>query len=143
MKGRKALALVCYTVCIAACIAAGVVSFMAYKQKITYTFGFLLFVPIWIGSFWFLTFFNDLSRRKVGKKTKFVLKKSLTRGLSVTANVLSVLLLCFWVYTYIFKIMPGNGSTDKNSDPLANTSAVTAEDIGTEDTCLTLGAETA
>lgn len=119
MKGRKAFAIICYIICIAACIAAGVVSFLAYRQTITYTFGILLFVPIWIGSFWFLSFFNDLCRKKVGKKTKWVLKKSVTRGLSITANLLSVLLLCFWIYVYIFRIMPGS-ETDKNADPLSD-----------------------
>ena len=127
MKARKTLALICYTVCIAASIAAGVVSFMAYRQTITYTYGFLLFVPIWIGSFWFLSFFNALSREKKGKKIKFVVKKSLTKGLSTTANILSVLLLCFWIYAYIFKIMPAG--SDKNADPLKGTSgtAVSAD----------------
>ncbi|MBQ8965071.1 hypothetical protein [Ruminococcus sp.] len=126
MNGRKTLAIICYIICIAACIAAGVVSFMAYKQRITYTFGFLMFVPIWIGSFWFLSFFNALSREKRGKKIKFVVKKSLTKGLSTTANILSVLLLCFWVYAYVFKIMPAGSpkKADKNSDPLAGTAVV-------------------
>ena len=123
MKARKTLALICYTVCSAACIAAWVVSYMAFASRITYTFGFLLFVPIWIGAFWFLSFFNALSREKKGKKVKYVVKKSLTKGLSMLANVLSVLLLCFWVYAYIFKIMPAGGTADKNSDPLKNAAA--------------------
>lgn len=126
MKARKTLAVICYIICIAACIAAGVVSYMAYSRSITYTFGFLLFVPIWIGSFWFLTFFNDLCRKKSGKKTKYVIKQSLTKGLSITANIISVLLLCFWVYVYVFRIMPHSG-TDKNSDPLAHAAAVSAD----------------
>ena len=67
MKNRKTFAMICYVVCIIACLAAGVVSLMAFTQKITYTLGFLLFVPIWIGSYWFLSFFNALSREKNGE----------------------------------------------------------------------------
>ena len=108
MKNRKTYAMICYFVCIAACIGAGVVSFLAYKHSITYTLGFLIFVPIWIGAYWFLGFFNALAREKNGKKTRFIVKKSLTRGLSAVANIMSVLLLCFWVYAYIFMVLPAN-----------------------------------
>lgn len=114
MNNRKTFAMVCYFICIAACVAAGVVSFLAYRNSITYTLGFLIFVPIWIGAYWFLGFFNALAREKNGKKTRFIVKKSLTRGLSTVANVLSVLLLCFWVYTYIFMVLPAN-KTDSNA----------------------------
>ena len=120
MKNRKTFAMICYVVCIIACLAAGVVSLMAFTQKITYTLGFLLFVPIWIGSYWFLSFFNALSREKNGKKVKYVVKKSLTKGLSMTANILSVLLLCFWVYAYIFRVLPANtGSGGKEAKKAA------------------------
>ncbi len=126
MKARRSLALICYTVCIAACLAAGVVSFMAYRDKLTYTFGFLLFAPIWIGSYWFLSFFNALSREKNGKKIRFIVKKSLTKGLSAVANVISVLLLCFWVYIFVFRILPGSGSKADNNDVSGAGSAAAA-----------------
>ena len=109
MKNRKTFAMICYFVCIAACIGAGVVSFLAYKHSITYTLGFL----IWIGAYWFLGFFNALAREKNGKKTRFIVKKSLTRGLSAVANIMSVLLLCFWVYAYIFMVLPANKADGK------------------------------
>ncbi|MBQ1431505.1 MAG: hypothetical protein IIZ09_00245 [Ruminococcus sp.] len=106
MKGRKTFAVIFYVLCAAALIAAGVISFMAFRGTMDYTFGFLLFMPIWIGSYWFLSFFNALARLKKGKKIKWVIAKPVTRGLSTVANILSVLLVCFWIYAYIFKIMP-------------------------------------
>ncbi|MBE6873537.1 MAG: hypothetical protein E7493_06485 [Ruminococcus albus] len=121
MRARKTLAIICYTVSAAACLAAGAVSLMAMREKISCAYGFWLFVPIWIGAFWFLTFFNALSREKRGKKVKYIVKKSVTKMLSALVNVLSILLLCFWVYLYIFKVMPA--AADKNSDPLKNTAA--------------------
>lgn len=135
MKVRKALAIICYTVCIAACAAAGVVSYMAYRQTITYTLGFLLFMPIWIGAFWFLNFFNDLCRKKEGDKTRYVIKKSLAKALGITANLMSILLLCFWVYVYIFRIMPvEKGGTDKNGDPFSGAAIMRSmEDIAKND----------
>lgn len=117
MKNRKTFAMICYFISILACIGAGAVSFMAYSGKLSYTLGFLIFVPIWIISYWFLGFFNALAREKNGKKIKFVVKKALTKGLSTTANIISILLICFWVYAYIFKVMPAN--TTKNSDSKA------------------------
>lgn len=113
MNNRKTFAMICYFISIAACIGAGVVSYMAYRHSITYTLGFLIFVPIWIGAYWFLGFFNALAREKSGKKTRFVVKKSLTKGLSAVANILSVLLLCFWVYAYIFMVLPANKADSK------------------------------
>ena len=123
MKNRKTFAMICYVICVIACHAAGVVSFMAYSQKITYTLGFLLFVPIWICAYWFLSFFNALSREKNGKKVRYVVKKSLTKGLSAAANVMSVLLLCFWVYAYIFMVLPANkGGNDTKAGALQTVS---------------------
>lgn len=130
MKARKALAIICYTICIAAFVAAVVVSYMAYRQTITYTLGFLIFVPIWIGSFWFLNFFNDLSRRTVGEKTKYIIKKRLRRVLSITAHVISILLLGFWVYIYMFDILPSESeSANRNGDPLPDTAIVRGTEL--------------
>ena len=108
MKGRKIFAIVFFVLCVAALAAAGIVSYKAFKGSIDYTFGFLLFMPIWIGSYWFLSFFNALARHRKGKKIKWVIDKPVTRGLSTAANILSVLLVCFWIYAYIFKILPMN-----------------------------------
>lgn len=115
MKNRKTFAMICYTICIIACLGGGIVSFLAYKNTINYTFGFLLFVPIWIIAYWFLGFFNALAREKNGKKTRFVVKKSLTKGLSATANIMSVLLLCFWIYAYVFMVLPASKANSKPS----------------------------
>ena len=129
MNTRKTFAFICYIISIIACLAAGAVSFMAYSNKVTYTLGFLLFVPIWIGSYWFLGFFNALAREKNGKKIKFVVKKALTKGLSMTANIISILLICFWVYIYVFKMMPGGLGKTNGSDTNANASVTVSERI--------------
>lgn len=110
---KRSFALICYFVSILACLGAAAVSFLAFRNTITYTFGFLLFVPIWIIAYWFLGFFNALAREKDGRKTRFLIKKSLTRGLSTAANILSVLLLCFWVYAYIFMVLPASRADSK------------------------------
>ena len=64
--------------------------------------GFLTFLPIWIVSYWFNTFFSQLvCRVKKDYPGNGLSKKRARHVLSDISTVLSVVLLCFWIYVYV------------------------------------------
>ena len=73
---RKTLAFICYVLMLAADAAAGYFTYRAFVQKISYDQGLLTFVPLFILSYWFSTFFSQLI-------------ESLHHGL--------VIILCLWI----------------------------------------------
>lgn len=85
------------------------IAYLSETEKISYVFGFLLFLPIWISSYWFSTFFMQLIEVKKGKKTIHLLDKSSTKILNGISTAISTLLLVYWIYIYIFKIMDTGG----------------------------------
>ena len=90
MKTRRILAIICYTIGFCAYGAAG------------YVCWFLTFLPIWIVSYWFNTFFSQLvCRVKKDGSRQWAIKKRARHVLSDISTVLSVVLLCFWIYVYV------------------------------------------
>ena len=63
---RRVLGIICYVLSIAASAAAGYFSYRAYYQKISYEQGLLTFVPLFIVSYWFSTFYGQLISPKGG-----------------------------------------------------------------------------
>ena len=102
MKGRRILAIICYTVGFCAYGAAGYVSWLAWNGTISDKQGILTFLPIWIVSYWFNTFFSQLICRVNKDGTKvWAMSKRARHLLGDISTVLSVVLLCFWIYVYI------------------------------------------
>lgn len=107
-KIRKILAVICYVICLTAYGASGYVSWLSFNGDISYKLGFLIFLPVWIVTYWFSTFFVQLlARNRPDGKTKWLMKKTPRKILNGISNVLSVLLLGFWVYVYISQYMIG------------------------------------
>lgn len=104
MKARKILAVICYTVCLTAYGAAGYVSWLAYTQEISYKLGFLIFLPVWIISFWFSTFFSQLTEKRSGKKAVSIIPVNVRRVLNGISNFLSFALLAYWIYVYAVQL---------------------------------------
>ncbi|WP_295210245.1 hypothetical protein [Ruminococcus sp.] len=102
MKTRRILAIICYTVGFCAYAAAGYVSWISWEGTISYKQGFLTFLPIWIVSYWFNTFFSQLiCRRKKDGTKQWAVGKGARKVLGDISTVLSVVLLCFWIYVYL------------------------------------------
>ena len=97
---RKVLGTFCYLAVLAADGAAAYYSYLAYTQKISYQQGFLTFMPIFIVTYWFSTFFGQLSSGR-DKNGRSYINKTLRRILTDILSLLSVALLCFWVYIFI------------------------------------------
>ncbi len=109
MTARRILAIVCYTACMAAYGVCGFLSYQAMTSKISYVYGFLLFLPIWISSYWFSTFFSQLIYVKKGEKTVCLLDKTAASILSGISSFISVVLLVLWGYIYIFRVLDTSG----------------------------------
>ena len=101
MKLRKILAALFYAFCVASLFAAGYVSFLSYSGKITIRFGFLLFMPIWIISYWFSTFFYLAVRKKTNKGVTYAISRKLAKNLNKITNGISFLLLAYWIFVYV------------------------------------------
>lgn len=110
MKVRKALAIICYTVCLAAYGAAGYVSYIAWNKTISYYLGFLIFLPVWIVTYWFSTFFVQLSEKKLSNgKTQWIIGRKAVKILNWITCLCSIILLCFWAYVYISQYLMTSG----------------------------------
>ena len=83
MKTRRILAIICYTIGFCAYGAAGYVCWLSWNGTISNKQGFLTFLPIWIVS------------------RQWAIKKRARHVLSDISTVLSVVLLCFWIYVYV------------------------------------------
>ena len=102
MKTRRILAISCYTIGFCAYGAAGYVCWLSWNGTISDKQGFLTFLPIWIVSYWFNTFFSQLvCRVKKDGSRQWAIKKRARHVLSDISTVLSVVLLCFWIYVYV------------------------------------------
>lgn len=101
MRARRILAIICYTVSMAAYAAAAYVSYISWTGEISFKLGFLIFLPIWIITYWFSTFFVQLIEKKKDGKTVWLIPKASRKILSGISSVISILLLGFWVYVYV------------------------------------------
>lgn len=108
IKIRRVLAVICYVICLCAYGAAGYVSWISFNKQISYKLGFLIFLPVWIVTYWFSTFFVQLLAKKLPDgKTKWLMSKTTRKILNGISNVLSVVLLGFWVYVYVSQYFIG------------------------------------
>ena len=106
MKVRKALAIACYTLCIAGFGVCGYVSLLSYRKDISYKLGFLIFLPVWITTYWFSTFFMQLICKKgTDGKNQWLIGKKARKIMNAVVTALSFILMAFWIYVYFFLVM--------------------------------------
>ena len=101
MKKRKVLSVVFYIFCIISLVAGIAVSVMSFKGVVTVRLGFLLFMPLWIISYWFSTFFHMAARKKTPEGCVYALKKKTVKILNGISNFLSFVLLVYWFFVYV------------------------------------------
>lgn len=105
MKTRRILAIICYTIGFCAYGAAGYVCWLSWNGTISDKQGFLTFLPIWIVSYWFNTFFSQLVCRVkktapgngLSKKGKAHFERHFN-GAERSASLLLDICVCFAVY---------------------------------------------
>ncbi|MBR1765254.1 MAG: hypothetical protein IJ746_08425 [Ruminococcus sp.] len=92
---RKALGVICFVLSLAAEGGAGYVTYLTYKQRISYEYGMLGFIPVFIVSYWFGTFFTQLLSPKEGG---LLIDRRAYKALSWVQTLGSVALIGFWAY---------------------------------------------
>ncbi|MGN0623848.1 MAG: hypothetical protein ACI4JA_07865 [Oscillospiraceae bacterium] len=97
---RKISAVLCWAAALGTYGAAAYYSYMAYIQRISYQQGILTFMPLFIVSYWFGTFFSQLAAPK-DKNSSTRLNKRLRNALNGVLSLAGVALLGFWVYMFI------------------------------------------
>lgn len=100
---KRTLSLICL-ILFAGCDAfSGLLIYASINGVITYYLGLLIFIPVFIVSYWFSTFFSQLSAGKV--KGKRVFPKWLRSFILIISSFVSVALLGFWGYIYLNQTM--------------------------------------
>ena len=102
MKKRLVLGIVCYIISLGCLAFCGYFSYLTFNGTFSELQGFLTFILFWIGSYWFSTFYNQLTtvKGKDGKK-KHLIAKTPRRLMGDAATVISVALIVFWGYLYL------------------------------------------
>ncbi|MBR4554990.1 MAG: hypothetical protein IKO27_05295 [Ruminococcus sp.] len=102
---RKALGFICYALMLAADTAAGIFSYRAFVQNISYEYGLLAFVPLFIASYWFSTFFSQLMCLKNGSK---LINQKLYTVMNRVSTLINAGLFGFWIYMIITRSLYRN-----------------------------------
>ena len=110
---RKALAIICYILMLAADAAAGYFTYRAFVQKISYDQGLLTFVPLFILSYWFSTFFSQLIHPR---GAELAIGKGLYNFLYWLSTLLSLALLGAWIYLFIDRSLYLNFGTEVSGE---------------------------
>lgn len=110
---RKTLAFICYALMLAADAAAGYFTYRAFVQGISYDQGLLTFVPLFIVSYWFSTFFSQLIHPR---GCPIIISKGLYNFLYWLSTLLSLGLLGVWVYLFIDRSLYLNFGTEVSGD---------------------------
>ncbi|MGN0633683.1 MAG: hypothetical protein ACI4JW_07410 [Oscillospiraceae bacterium] len=96
---RRFLAFLCYTAMLAADAASVYVIYQSITGGMTYYLGLLIFVPVFIFSYWMSTFFSQLTDGKVNGRR--VCPKWLRSFLNALGTLISFALVAFWGYICI------------------------------------------
>lgn len=96
---RRTLAALCYIVMLAADAAEVYIIYESVYGGMTYHLGLLLFIPIFIFTYWMATFFSQLTAGK--SKGKRIIPKWLRAFLNGIGNIISLALVAFWGYIYV------------------------------------------
>ena len=137
LKLRRILAAVCYAAMLAADAAEIYIIYLSIHGGITYYFGMLLFLPIFIFTYWMSTFFAQLSYGKVelmvhGRvRKKRIMPKKLRGFLNFLSSAISFLLALFWIVIYVmlmFNEAVNENLTENNLAPEASIISMEALD---------------
>lgn len=102
MKIRKTFSIIFYALSIAAYAAAGYATWLTVSKAAAVKLGFLIFVILWILSYWFSTFSSQLvSIKKSGEKTTYLISERTAKILNAITNLFNLILLLSWVLIYI------------------------------------------
>ena len=95
---KRFLAFLCCLAMFAAHAASLYVIYLSVTGGMTYYLGLLIFVPVFIFSYWMSTFFTQLTDVKVNGRR--VCPKWLRSLLNAIGTLLSLATLAFWIYIY-------------------------------------------
>ncbi|MBR6102113.1 MAG: hypothetical protein IKP95_06785 [Ruminococcus sp.] len=91
---------ICYAIMLGLCGTAGWFTYRSIHQDISYEQGLLTFVPLFIASYWFSTFFSQLV---APRKEELLINKRLYNVLYWISTVISLALIGAWGYLVISK----------------------------------------
>jgi hypothetical protein len=112
---RRCLAVICYAAMLAADGCIAYIIYLSYYGGMTYYLGQAIFVPVFIVSYWFSTFFSQLTFGRQGGRR--IIPKWLGAVLNGLATLVSAAFLAFWGYIYYNQLM----YTPENEKALAQT----------------------
>ncbi len=92
---RKALGIICYVISLAAEGGAGYLTYITYKQRISYEYGMMSFIPVFIVSYWFGTFFSQLLSPKSGG---LLINSKVYKTMNWVQTIGAASLIAFWAY---------------------------------------------
>ena len=101
MKPRKILSVIFFLLSLLFCSGSIAVSLLPLWEIINSRLAFLLFLPLWIISYWFSTFFHMAARKKTPEGCVYALKKKTVKILNGISNFLSFVLLVYWFFVYV------------------------------------------
>lgn len=96
---RRTLGTLCYLMMLIADAASVYIIYMSVNGSITYHLGMLLFVPVFILSYWFSTFFMQLTEGRIHGRR--IMPKWLRGFLNFIGTLISLALVVFWGYIFV------------------------------------------
>ena len=100
---RKAMAYIFCGLEYASMAVASVFTYRVYKSIMSFDLGVMIFIPLMIMSYWFSTFFYQLSNPKEkGGERHCIINKKVSRVLSTISSIVTFGLLAIWVYNYLW-----------------------------------------
>lgn len=101
---RFFLAAVCYLIEIASMITAGFFTYLAVNDTISFDLALFIFIPLMIVSYWFSTFFYQLTNLKTADGGRYcIVNKWVRKILSFLSTFITVALLTFWVIIFLWQ----------------------------------------
>lgn len=98
---RRILAAICYIAMLAADAALLYVIYVSINGGITYYLGMLIFIPVFIFTWWMSAFFSQLTYGRENEKK--IMPKTLRFVMNLLSSVISIALIAFWGYIYVMQ----------------------------------------
>lgn len=102
---RIFLAVICYLIEVLSMAAAGIFTYLAVNDTISFDLALLIFIPLMIVSYWFSTFFYQLTNLKTDDGGRYcIINKWLRKILSFLSTFITVALITFWVIIALWQL---------------------------------------